>query len=103
MSKKILAIDYDGVLHRYSKGYSDGTTYDEPMEGATEALRTLRARGYEVVIHSARPTQQIFDWLVKWMPEHSDLQITNIKPKAIAYIDDRAIRFVHWRDVLNYF
>ena len=28
-----LAIDFDGVIHKNSKGFFDGTVYDEPING----------------------------------------------------------------------
>ena len=33
-----VGIDFDKVIHKCSKGYYDGTIYDEPIEGAYEAL-----------------------------------------------------------------
>ena len=33
-----IAIDFDGVIHKSSKGFFDGTVYDKPMEGVKEAL-----------------------------------------------------------------
>ncbi len=109
MSKRLIAIDFDGVIHRYSEGYHDGTCYDVPMTGAFRAIRKLRAKGYEVVVFTARTNEdgEVSEWFEKhWPvePEYGDIpEITNVKPAAIAFIDDRAIRFTNWQDMLNYF
>ena len=36
-----IAIDFDGVIHKNTKGFYDGTVYDEPVEGAIEAIKSL--------------------------------------------------------------
>ena len=36
-----IAIDFDGVIHKNSKGYHDGTIYDDPVPGTLKALRDL--------------------------------------------------------------
>lgn len=100
MMKKTLAIDLDGVLHRYSKGWHDGSIYDPPMDGALEAVDQLLNR-YELVVFTARKDldlvrQWIFVNFPGWYP-----RVTNIKPLAFAYIDDRAIRFTTWSGVLK--
>ena len=28
-----LGLDFDGVIHKNSKGFHDGTIYDEPLDG----------------------------------------------------------------------
>ena len=38
MEDKTIAVDFDGFIHKYSKGWHDGSIYDEPVEGAAEAL-----------------------------------------------------------------
>ena len=38
---KTIAIDFDGVIHKYSKGWHDGTIYDKANEGAFEFIREL--------------------------------------------------------------
>ncbi len=106
--EKTICVDFDGVIHKYSEGYKDGTLYDAEMPGAGNAIRKLIGSGYEIVIFTARHTSQfkeIRTWLKKFIgPVHtSKMKITNIKPPAIAYIDDRGIRFTNWEDMLKYF
>ena len=33
-----IAIDFDGVIHKNSKGYFDGTIYDDPVDGTKKSL-----------------------------------------------------------------
>lgn len=66
---KTIAIDFDGVIHKYSKGWHDGTCYDEPTEGAEIFLRDLmKYKGVSVFILSTRSPKQIEKWLIKHMP-----------------------------------
>jgi hypothetical protein len=95
VSVKTIAIDFDGVLHKYSKGWRNGEIYDEPMEGAVGACKLLIERGYNLVVFTVRKnTRAVEEWLRKnGFPE---MKVTNQKPKAVAYIDDRGIRFQSW-------
>ena len=107
-----LAIDFDGVIHKNSKGFHDGTVYDEPIEGAYEALEKLSAH-YNLVIFSAkakpdRPlvdgktgAELIWDWLEKYDMQKFIKQVTSEKPRALFYIDDKAINFTSWDTTLN--
>lgn len=57
-----IAVDFDGVIHRYSRGWHDGTIYDPPMPGAVPALRDLM--GYDsVFIHTTRDADTVAAWL----------------------------------------
>ena len=38
---KNLAIDFDGVIHNFDKGYHDGTCYGDPIEGSLQAIKDL--------------------------------------------------------------
>jgi len=91
--RKTISVDFDGVIHRYSKGWHDGTTYDVPMPGAFEAICKMRLRGYDVVIHSARPASMIQEWLSvhwpKYPPYGEPPSIAVEKPHAVVYIDYR--------------
>ena len=116
---KTIAVDFDGVIHAYSKGWADGSIYDKPVPGALETLVKL-AKHYAVFILSTRDSNQILEWMVhqgfkphdqvrvvppdvKFWNEQGVIGITDRKLVAIAYIDDRAVRFTNWTDVANYF
>jgi 5'(3')-deoxyribonucleotidase len=111
MTKKTIAIDFDGVIHRYSRGWHDGSCYDNAVKGAIKAIIKLINKDYHIVIFSTRADSEeriigMKSWFAsKGLHEEylSIIEITNKKPNAIAYIDDRGIRFTNWTDMLNYF
>lgn len=100
MSKRTVAIDFDGVIHAYSKGWGDGTCYDVPMKGAFESICRIRSRGFNVIVFTARPVEQVTTWFANNWPRVAPYgpvpEITNTKPIAIVYIDDRALKFENW-------
>ena len=97
---KTLAVDFDGVLHEYSGLNARGL--NNPVAGATEAWTKLENAGYTLVVFTCREDiDRVQDWFRHYfgfIPE-----ITNKKPVALAYIDDRAIRFTNWADMCKYF
>ena len=48
-----IAIDFDGVIHNFEKGWYDGTCYGEPLPGSLEALKTLSQK-YNIIIFTAK-------------------------------------------------
>lgn len=140
-----VAVDFDGVIHAYSRGWQDGTIYDEPMPGAVEGLRQLMAT-YAVFIHTSREPEQVLPWLadlgfdvtideccgrcfgaggisevdadgrarhtenpcsacegsglIAFWNNREQLLVTNRKLPAVAYLDDRAVRFTDWPTAL---
>lgn len=106
---KTIAVDFDGVIHGYSKGWQDGTIYDPPLPGALEALHELMQR-YAVVVFTSREPEAVKPWLEQFgfdvaLDGNPDVQfwnyigqilVTNRKLPAVAYIDDRGIRFENW-------
>jgi len=48
-----LAIDFDGVIHNFDKGYHDGTCYGDPIPGSLEALKNLSSK-YKIIIFTAK-------------------------------------------------
>lgn len=107
-----LAIDFDGVIHNFNKGYYDGTCYGEPIKGSLEALKKL-SKNYNIIIFSSkclpdRPLVQgktgkelIIEWLQKYNVLKYVKDITHFKVRAKYYIDDKGISFKNnWEDIL---
>ena len=110
---KNLAIDFDGVIHNFNKGYHDGTCYGDPIEGSLEALKRL-SEDYNIIIFTAkakpsRPlvngktgTELVEDWLRKYDVLQYVQEITAEKPRSQIYIDDKGYYFQNWADTLEH-
>ena len=98
--RKTLAVDFDGVIHKYSKGFQGlENAYDPPMEGAREVLQRLKDKGYVLKIMSSRPALVIEEWLEKYDMSHLFDNVSNSKFAATVYIDDRGFHFTNWATV----
>ena len=111
--KKIVAIDFDGVIHNAHQGWGDGTCYGNPLPGTIEAIKELATK-YSIVIFTAkakpdRPlvngktgTELVKEWFGKYnLLDYID-NITSEKPRAELYIDDNGYRFENWDDTLKF-
>ncbi|WP_165985708.1 hypothetical protein [Streptomyces sp. YIM 98790] len=109
-----IAVDFDGVIHTYSRGYDDGSIYDPPVPGAVEALRELMTR-HAVFVFTSRDPSAAAEWLGglgfetvvdapgsrrRFWNRRGTLLVTQRKLAAMAYVDDRAIRFVDWEQTM---
>lgn len=64
------------------------------MDGVRRALENLGKRGIRIVVSTARPEiQPVLVWLDKYGLRHYIAEVTNKKPLAVWYVDDRAITF----------
>ena len=100
--RKTISIDFDGVIHRYSKGFQGlENTYDPPMEGAIESLHSLYEKGYILKILSSRPKEIIYPWLVKYNLDEIITEVSNHKFPATIYIDDRGYHFNDWKTTME--
>lgn len=93
---KTIAFDFDGVIHRYSKGWEDGSIYDRPVDGIINAINKLKEEGYEIIIYSTRAKylksrKEMKKWLDNYDIPYDE--ISKDKPIATMYVDDRAINF----------
>ena len=107
-----IGVDFDGVIHKNSKGFYDGTIYDEPIEGSYEALEEL-SKKYTVIIFTAKAkpdrglvngktgTELVWEWLKKYDMAKFVSKVTSEKPRAVAYIDDKAVEFRNWDNALR--
>tara|TARA_B100000035_G_C20935972_1_gene525249 strand:- start:478 stop:870 length:393 start_codon:yes stop_codon:yes gene_type:complete len=110
---KNIAIDFDGVVHTFDKGFHDGTCYGDPIEGSLDSIRQL-SKKYNIVIFTAKakPSRPLVDGktgteLVReWLEKHDVMQyveeITAEKPRAFLYIDDKGYRFENWYDTMRF-
>lgn len=109
---KVLAIDFDGVIHDCSLGLHDGTLYGSPILGAPESIRHL-SKYYDIVVYSVRArsdrpaingktgSQQVWEWLKKYGVDDCVKDVTSEKPRSLFYLDDKAIGFKSWKQSLE--
>lgn len=103
-----ICIDLDGVVCRLREA---GQTYAElePVAGAVEKLRALKAAGHYIILSTARHMKTCegnvglvvarqgavtLDWLKRHGVEYDEIHFG--KPHAQIYIDDNALRFESW-------
>ena len=113
---KRVMIDLDGTIHKYSRGYDDGSIYDNAFNGAKDVIDWLRRQGFEIVIFTTRASKTNADEqggnheeeikkVAKWLKDKGIYfdKITAEKLAAEFYIDDRAIHIQNgdWSTVLN--
>jgi hypothetical protein len=88
----VVCVDLDGVLNVFD-GWRSPEYFHPPRPGAREFLAGLNAAGFEVVVFTVRYAP----WVEGWLAEHglSALVkgVTDRKPAAHVYLDDRAVCF----------
>lgn len=96
--KKGLCLDFDGVLHSYTSGWTgaDNIT-DPPVAGAVEAV-TDYVKNFDVYVYSARSSQPNGIWAMRlWLAKHGfpvgQLKFPTSKPPTNIYMDDNGYRF----------
>jgi hypothetical protein len=116
----IICIDFDGVIHRYSKGWQGGVIYDDAVSGFFEWARDAK-KEFKLVIYSSRSKtpdgiEAMRAWLQvqlgQWRKDSlygtdgqadielwtDDFEFASEKPPAFLTIDDRAVCFSgDWR------
>ena len=97
-----LAVDFDGVVHTFDKGWHDGTCYGAPLPGSLEAIKALSAR-FNIIIFTAKakPSRPLVngktgtELVIEWLKEHNVYQyvkeVTSEKPRSQIYIDDKGL------------
>ena len=108
MSKPILCLDFDGVVHSYISGWQGADIItDPPVDGAI-AFMIQALDHFDVCVFSSRSNQKggvraMENWLKEhagacWYPSPAgagleEVRFVTEKPPAFLTIDDRAITF----------
>jgi len=101
LRKRILCVDFDGVIHSYKSGWC-GMDFipDPPVPGALEWIEEIIREGFaEIAIYSARSkSPEGLNAMKEWFREYApdlvrELSFPTEKPAAFLTIDDRAICF----------
>ena len=96
-----IGVDWDNTIFNTS-GYPDYTP-TTIIEGTKEALNEIVARGYKVVVYTARPWSDLY--LLKHLIKEYNLPVDQIicgKPLFLYMIDDKNLEFHNnWKEVLN--
>jgi len=105
--KNILCIDFDGVIHDDIFGFHDGTIYGEPITGSLDYIKII-SKNYKLIIYTCKANpnrplingktgkELIWEWLKKHNIDEYIYDVTFNKPNAVAYIDNKAIKFENW-------
>ena len=108
---KSICIDFDGVIHDYSRGWLGVDVFDTVLPGASEATHKLHDAGYMIIIHTTRnDSPALRDFLNKndicfdyinhnpYQPKGAEMG----KIKADVYLDDRGVCFTgNWNDSID--
>lgn len=110
MSKPILCLDFDGVIHSYTSGWKGAATIpDAPVPGAMRFIWDASEK-FSIAIFSSRSNQSggraaMIKWFREEFRKHwasdrtkcddilSEIDWPVSKPPAMVTIDDRAITF----------
>ena len=84
--KTQLGVDFDGVIHKNSKGFH-------------LVIYTCKANPNRPLVNGKTGIELVWEWLEKHNIKQNVKDVTYIKPNAIAYIDDKAIRFDNWKNI----
>jgi hypothetical protein len=90
--RSIVCVDLDGVLNLFD-GWRSAEYFHPPRPGARDFLASLNQMGYRVVVFTVRWKPHVEQWLVQnGLAEFVD-EVTDKKPPAHVYVDDRALCF----------
>lgn len=96
-----VCMDFDGVFHDYrcqSKFNNWKTIEGPPVRGIPQFVKEIFEAGYTIDICTPRCSHEggkeaIKEWLDRYNLSYYINDVTNIKPLADVYIDDRSICF----------
>jgi len=101
-NSRTLAVDFDGVLHDWEHPIPH-RRMGGVIAGAKEAIDELKRQGHKIIIFcvwagNEQGDKTIKDWMNYYHVQYDE--ITNIKPNASLFIDDRGLYFKNWEQTM---
>lgn len=97
MSKPILVIDFDGVLHSYASGWQGADVISDPPVPGAQDFCAAALQQFDVYIVSSRCSQARGMLTIDlWLEKNNfppGIKVVRDKPAAQVTIDDRALTF----------
>ena len=90
--RPVVCVDWNGVLDGYT-GWRGADHRDPPRPGAAEFLRALNDQGFRVVVFTSRWADDAREWLAEHGLDRFVSEVTDRKPAAHVFVDDRAVCF----------
>jgi hypothetical protein len=91
-ARPIACVDLNGVLDSYT-GWQGPAHFDPPRDGSREFLEALACRGFRVIVFTTRYPDDVWRWLTEYRLDGLVSAVTDRKPAAHVFVDDRAICF----------
>ena len=95
-----IIIDIDGTICTEEKTYSRSLA--KTLPGAIESVNKLYNDGHTIILYSARTWMEFemtTDWLLKNGFKYHQLVLG--KPIGDVWIDDRAMKFTNWDEIIT--
>lgn len=90
--QRVVCVDLDGVLNLFD-GWKGADYFHPPRPGAEHFLRWLWEHDFQIIIFTVRWPEHVEAWLRQHGLNRYVHEVTDKKPPAHVYIDDRAICF----------
>lgn len=91
-ARPVVCVDLNGVLDCYT-GWRGAEHWDPPRPGAAEFLKSLAEQGFRVVVFTTRWGDDARGWLARHGLDRWVSEVTDRKPAAHVFVDDRAVCF----------
>ena len=115
---KTIAFDFDGVIHLGYEGYRNGEIYGNINFSLLDYIHDYLMPKYYICIFSCRNANQIVNYMNKlaYLNMRYEIKddrklfwdipnivgVTNKKPPAVLYVDDKAHKFVNLETFKNF-
>ena len=66
MEQKTICIDFDGVIHDYSKGWQGEDVFGQMIPNADTGTATLKKNGWTIIIFTTRKKTGKFSYISKF-------------------------------------